>query len=197
MEWNPEYGGGFDSGSSSRFCPSEGIPEDFPLTYTTLNPRGTSVTPGTSTPLYQPTIYTASTRSDVVSPIYSTFQTRNQGTGRPDYQNQPSLVYSHQLPVESVYNQKLLHPQLSLPDDDSLCLPPPPPNLRYLHQTSLPCGADWSSNNNKEPIALASSPYPLYGSMATPRTDRPERSDSSYTEELSVEDYRESYGEHL
>jgi hypothetical protein len=84
-----------------------------------------------------------------------------------------------------------LHSQHSLPDDPT-ALPPPPPELRYIHQTSLPCGGGgWTANNNKEQPALSASPYPLYGRVV-PRADR---TDSAYTEELSVEDYREGYGD--
>ena len=48
-----------------------------------------------------------------------------------------------------------------------------------------------SFHNNKEQPALSASPYPLYGRVV-PRADR---TDSAYTEELSVEDYREGYGD--
>jgi hypothetical protein len=40
-------------------------------------------------------------------------------------------------------------------------------------------------------VSLSASPYPLYGRVV-PRADR---TDSAYTEELSVEDYREGYGD--
>ena len=84
-------------------------------TYTILSPRVGVQTPGTSTPLYHPSLLSSTSEP----PIYSTFQCRSQGTGRPDYQNQPSLVYCHQL-------YPGLQTQLSLPDEPT-ALPPPPP----------------------------------------------------------------------
>ena len=188
--WSPDHG--FGSTSGSGFSPSDGVSEEFPLTYTTLSPPGTVHTPGTSTPLYQPSIYSCeASRTDSPASVYSTFHSRAQGTGRPDYQNQPSLVYSHTLVPEPSYTGVQLHTQHSLPDDPT-ALPPPPPELRYIHQTSLPCGGGgWTANNNKEQPALSASPYPLYGRVV-PRADR---TDSAYTEELSVEDYREGYGD--
>ena len=186
QNWSPDHGFS-GSTSGSGFCPSDGVSEEFPLTYTTLSQMVGVQTPGTSTPLYHPSIHSCTSEP----PVYSTFQSRSQGTGRPDYQNQPSLVYCHQL-------YPGLQTQLSLPDEPT-ALPPPPPELRYLQQSSLPCGTNWTQgNNNKEDIpgAIPASPYPLYGRVL-PRSERPERSESTYTEELSVEDYRESYGEQL
>ena len=221
--WSPDHG--FGSTSGSGLSPSDGVSEDFPLTYTTLSPGCPVATPGTSTPLYQPSLYSCDTSSEPASTVYSTFQARAQGTGRPDYQNQPALVYSHQLAAEPHYHglagqptsqsasqalyptsqslypasqalSETLYPGLrsqhSLPDDPT-ALPPPPPELRYVHQTSLPTGTSWTANNNKEQAAPT---YPMYGRVL-PRSERPDRTEAAYTEELSVEDYRERYREHL
>jgi len=126
--WSPDQG--FGSASGSGFCPSEGVSEEFPLTYASLS----SPSPGTSTP------------------IYSTFQPNCILTKpTPDYQNEPRLIYSHQpnneltrqnsMPANSLraaeLNDYLRHRlpythQTSLPSGDQ------PPNREYVQQNRVP-----------------------------------------------------------
>jgi hypothetical protein len=180
--WSPDHGFGSSPGSGG-LSPSEG--EEFPLTYTTLS-HGAVRTPGTSTPLYQPSIYSCdSVASTGPGPIYSTFQARAQGTGRPDYQNPPSLVYSHQPPA------------VRLPDDPTP-LPPPPPELRYVQQPGL---LSWANNNKQEAAGRAEelglAACPVYGRVA-PRAERESPSGREREREgPRVEDYLERYGEQL
>jgi len=205
--WSPDQG--FGSASGSGFCPSEGVSDDFPLTYTTVS--HCQENPGTSTP------------------IYSTFQPcLPRG---PDYQNQPNIIYTHQMSMPNTY----------ILDNN---LPPPPDNsLRYVQQTSLPNG-DYNSesysmgnynrtlghinnNNNHHQhgitheneylhspslrlradnqshrvpkyIETYPSPNSLYGEILNGApNNNGDNLDSQYTDDLNVEDYRERYSDHL
>ena len=87
--WSPDQG--FGSASGSGFCPSEGLCDDFPLTYTTLTNTMTS-SPGTSTPIrdYKNTL-TYSTQCSLPNGYLDTHQALDLPPPPPSFLQQTSL----------------------------------------------------------------------------------------------------------
>lgn len=207
--WSPDQG--FGSASGSGFCPSEGVSEDFPLTYTTVSHSQGS--PGTSTP------------------IYSTFQPRSQRG--PEYQNQPNIMYSHQTSMPNNYmsDESLPPPpdmglkyvqQTSLPNGDyngtnyPMCDYNRPIRTvnnnsqqqsfqhgnEYLH--TPPSRLRIEDGLDRMPKYIQTHPghSNLYGQVLNlppsyNPNNRADKVESQYTDDLNVDDYRERYSDHF
>jgi len=208
--WSPDQG--FGSASGSGFCPSEGVSEDFPLTYTTVSHSQGS--PGTSTP------------------IYSTFQPRS--LRGPDYQNQPNLMYSHQTSMPNNYmsEDEILPPppdmglkymtQTSLPNGEykgtnyTTCDYNRPIRTvnnnsqqqcfqngnEYLHTPPSRLRIEDGLDRMPKYIQTHSGHSNLYGQVLNIQpnynpNNRAEKVESQYTDDLNVDDYRERYSDHF
>ena len=174
--WSPDQGFGSGSASGSGYCPSEGVGEEFPLTYTSLG--GVAHPPGTSTP-------------NLVG-----------ATPTPDYQNthHPQLNAQTSLPNGTFINYDdmdlpppptFLQTQTSLPVGDlpptsiqySLCnFGPPPPTHQYNNIGSGP-----HYPQMKIPKYIETQNGNLYGKIVK----NVNKTDSQYTEDF--DDYRERY----
>jgi len=207
--WSPDQG--FGSASGSGFCPSEGVSEEFPLTYTTVSHSQGS--PGTSTP------------------IYSTFQPRS--LRGPEYQNQPHIMYSHQtsMPDNYMADESLPPPpdlglkylqQTSLPNgnynatnyttcdynrplrsvNNSHQQPSFQNGNEYLH--TPPSRLRIEDGQDRMPKYIQTYPVQsnIYGQVLNMQPNythnhRAEKAESQYTDDLNVDDYRESYSDHF